>query len=332
MARTKKEKVEPLEDKDKALEAGLSAIEKEYGKGSVVFGPNISFPEIERIPTGAISLDRALTGGYAKGRIIEIYGPESSGKTTLTLHAIAECQKKGGRCAFVDVEHAMDPEYAKALGVDMEKIVFSQPDSAEQALNITEMLVRTDALDLIVIDSVSALTPAKEIEGEIGDNVIGLQARLMSQAMRKLAGISHKTGTTIIFINQIRMKIGVMFGNPETTSGGNALKFYASQRLDVRRTGTISQGDDKTGITCKVKVVKSKVGKPFQLAEFNIKFGEGIDWAADLLNNAVIAGIVDKAGAWYSYNGERIGQGEKNATDTIRTTPGMADELQSKIL
>ena len=331
MAKATKKEISENTNKDEALELGLQQIQKQYGKGCVVFGPNTSWKEVDRIPTGSISLDQALSGGYGKGRIVEIYGPESSGKTTLTLHAMAECQKQGGKCAFVDVEHAMDAKYARALGVDMDSLVFSQPDSAEQALNIVEMLVRTNALDLIVVDSVSALVPEKEIEGEVGDSVMGLQARLMSQAMRKLAGIVYKSNTCVIFINQIRMKIGVMFGSPETTTGGNALKFYASQRLDVRRTGAISEGDDKTGITCRVKVVKSKIGPPFGQAEFNIMFGTGIDSMADLISVAVAKGIVEKSGAWYSYKEEKIGQGEKNAAKTIEENEKIRNEILKEL-
>jgi recombination protein RecA len=315
-----------------ALELVLTSIEKQFGKGTVITGQTTVFPEIARIPSGSIALDRALAGGYAKGRIIEILGPESSGKTTLALHAIAECQKQGGICAFIDAEHALDVYYAAALGVDIDTLLISQPDNGEQALNIAEMLVRSGAVDLIVIDSVSALVPRVEIEGEVGDTHMGLQARLMSQAMRMLVGPASKTDTAVMFVNQIRMKIGVMFGSPETTSGGNALKFYASQRLDIRRIQTLSQGEDKTGIRTRVKVAKNKVGAPFKMVEFNIMFGQGIDWAMDLLDLATSMGFISKSGSWYAYKEENIGQGTTKAAQFIRDNPQVAAELQESIL
>jgi recombination protein RecA len=319
------------EDKDKALELAISALEKEFGKGVVITGQS-NFPEIPKTGSGSIQLDKALNGGYPKGRIIEIYGPESSGKTTLTLHAIAEYQKDGGRCAFIDAEHALDIHYAAALGVDIDNLLISQPDSGEQALQVAEKLTRSGVVDMIVIDSVSALVPRAELEGEIGDSSVGLQARLMSQAMRMLIGCARESETTIMFINQIRMKIGVMFGNPETTSGGNALKFYASQRLDIRRIKTLGTDDDKFANRVRVKVIKNKVGPPFRKVEFNINFGKGIDWANDILEMGLATGLIDRAGAWYSYKGERLGQGATNTAKHIEENPELAEELKSILL
>jgi len=319
------------DEKDKALELAVQTLTKEFGKGIIMTGATTEFPEIGRFGSGSVGLDKAMNGGWARGRILEIYGPESSGKTTLALHAIAECQKNGGTCAFIDAEHSLDVHYASALGVDIETLLISQPDSGEDCLNVAETLTRSGAVDLIVIDSVSALVPKAELEGNIGDQRPGRQAAIMSQAMRMLVGPAKKTDTAIIFINQIRYKIGVMFGSPETTSGGNALKFYASQRLDIRRIATLSQGEDKYGIRTRVKVVKNKVGPPFKDVEFNIIFGKGIDWATDLLDLAESMGIIDKAGAWYSYKGERLGQGSSNASKAIATTDGLADELRDRI-
>lgn len=319
-------------DKTKALDTALSQIEKAYGKGSIwKLGqrPNI---EIEAISTGSIGLDLALgIGGVPKGRIIEVFGPESSGKTTLTLQVIAESQKKGGVCAFVDAEHALDPVYAKKLGVDINELVLTQPDTGEQALEIADTLVRSGAIDVVVIDSVAALVPKAEIEGEMGDSHMGLQARLMSQALRKLTGSISKTNCTIIFINQIRMKIGVMFGSPETTTGGNALKFYASVRLDIRRTGAIKEKDDVVGSQTKVKVVKNKVSPPFKIAEFDIMYGEGISKVGELIDLGVKADIVEKSGSWYSYNNERIGQGRENSKTFLKNNPAIANEIEQKL-
>ena len=287
--------------------------------------------KVETIPTGSISLDLALGGGLPKGRIIEIYGPESSGKTTLTLHAIAEIQKAGGTAAFIDAEHALDPEYAKKIGVDTDNLLLSQPDNGEQALEITETLVRSNAVDLIVVDSVAALVPRAEIEGEMGDSHMGLQARLMSQALRKLTGVISRSNTTVIFINQIRMKIGVMFGNPETTTGGNALKFYASVRMDIRRISQIKQGDQAIGNRTRVKVVKNKIAPPFREAEFDIMFNEGISKSGDILDLAVNKNIVEKAGAWFSYGGEKIGQGREASKQYLNNNPKVMDEIAKKI-
>ena len=319
-------------EKDEAFKAGIAEITKEYGKGTIFLGNESAFAEVPRIPTGSIGLDLAMGGGWAKGRIVEIFGPASAGKTTLTLHAIAECQKMGGKCAFVDMEHALDTRYASNLKVNVDKLAIAQPGSAEQALNIAERLARTGAVDLIVIDSVSALVPEKEIEGEIGEQTIGLQARLMSQAMRILATVGHQTGCTFLFINQIRMKIGVMYGNPEVVSGGNALKFYASQRLDIRQKEVVKVGEEKVGISSLVKVVKSKVSAPFREAQFNIIFGEGIDWADDLLTVAVDKKYIDRTGAWYSYKNEKIGQGAANAARYLREHPDVAKQLRDFIL
>ena len=320
-----------MSDKDQIFETCIKELEKEYGKGIISVGTKGTSSLIPRIPSGSIGLDFALSGGYAKGRIIEIYGPESSGKTTLALHAIGECQKLGGKCAFIDMEHALDVGYASGIGVDTEKLAITQPNSAEQALNIAERLARTGTVDLIVIDSVSALIPEKEIEGAIGNQQVGKQAQLMSQTMRKFAPVCHISGTAVIFINQIRMKIGVMFGNPETTSGGNALKFFASQRLDIRKRDVVKNGDEAIGITSRVKVVKSKVGPPFREVFFNIMFGTGIDWANDLLSVAVSKDLVEKSGAWYTINGERL-QGASKVAKYLEANPKVAKELKAKIL
>ncbi len=319
-------------DKNKALETALSQIEKAYGKGSIWKLGQRPAIEIEAISTGSIGLDLALgIGGLPKGRIIEIFGPESSGKTTLTLQVIAEAQKKGGACAFIDAEHALDPIYAKKIGVNIDELVLSQPDTGEQALEIADTLVRSGAIDVLIIDSVAALVPKAEIEGEMGDSHMGLQARLMSQALRKLTGSISKTNCMIIFINQIRMKIGVMFGSPETTTGGNALKFYASVRLDIRRTGSIKDKEEVTGSQTKVKVVKNKVSPPFKMAEFDIMYGEGISKVGELIDLGVKADIVEKSGSWYSYNNERIGQGRENAKIFLRKNPNIANEVEDKL-
>jgi len=299
-------------EKTKAVKAAMEAVNKTYGKGSIFRMGERPTVDVPSISTGSPSLDRALgIGGYPRGRVVEIYGPEASGKTTLALHAIAECQKAGGIAAFVDAEHALDVRYAKALGVQPERLLLSQPDSGEQALEITETLIRSGAVDLVVIDSVAALVPRAEIEGEMGDSHMGLQARLMSQALRKLTSVSHRTNTTVMFINQLRMKIGVMFGSPETTTGGNALKYYSSVRLDVRRIGALKNGDQIIGNRTRVKVVKNKMAPPFTLVEFDIRYGEGIDVAADLLDNAVARGVVDKSGSYYAFGGERLAQGRE---------------------
>ncbi len=321
------------ENKKKALGAALGQIEKQFGKGSVMrMGDSTASRDIEAISTGSLSLDIALgVGGLPKGRVVEIYGPESSGKTTLTLQVIAEAQKLGGTAAFVDAEHALDPVYAGKLGVDVDDLLVSQPDTGEQALEITDMLVRSGAVDIVVVDSVAALTPKAEIEGDMGDHHVGLQARLMSQALRKLTGNIKRSNTLVIFINQIRMKIGVMFGNPETTTGGNALKFYSSVRLDIRRTGAIKKGDEILGNETRVKVVKNKVAPPFKQAEFEILYGEGISHEAELISLGVQHGFVDKSGAWYSYNGDRIGQGKDNVRNFLKDNPAIADEIEEKI-
>lgn len=320
-------------EKDKALAAALSQIEKNFGKGSVMKLGQHQGMNIGAISTGSLSLDAALgIGGLPKGRIIEIFGPESSGKTTLTLHAVAECQKAGGQPVFIDAEHALDVSYAKALGVDTNNLIVSQPDTGEQALEIADTLVRSGAVDMIVIDSVAALVPKAEIDGEMGDSHMGLQARLMSQALRKLTASISKSNCIIIFINQIRMKIGVMFGNPETTTGGNALKFYASVRLDIRRTGSIKDGEEVVGSQTRVKVVKNKVAPPFRQADFDITYGEGISLEGEIVDLGVSQGLVEKSGAWYSYNENRIGQGRENAKKYLRTNPEVAEELRKKIL
>lgn len=318
--------------KEKALEMALSQIEKQFGKGSVMKLGADSKLEVDVIPTGSLSLDLALgVGGIPKGRIVEIYGPESSGKTTVTLHMIAEAQKMGGTAAFIDAEHALDPSYAKSLGVDIENLIVSQPDTGEQALEITEALVRSGAIDIIVVDSVAALVPKAEIDGEMGDSHMGLQARMMSQALRKLTGAINKSNTCAIFINQLREKIGVMFGNPETTTGGRALKFYASVRLDVRKIDTIKQGDDMVGNRTRVKVVKNKIAPPFKQAEFDIMYGLGISKEGDILEVGADAGIVDKAGAWYSYNDSKLGQGKENCKQFLKENPEIMNEIESKV-
>ncbi|PLS20524.1 recombinase RecA [Neptunicoccus cionae] len=319
-------------DKQKALESALGQIERQFGKGSIMkLGAN-PVMDVEATSTGSIGLDIALgIGGIPKGRIIEIYGPESSGKTTLTLHCIAEEQKKGGVCAFVDAEHALDPTYAKKLGVDLDELLISQPDAGEQALEITDTLVRSGAVSMVVVDSVAALTPKSELEGDMGDHQVGAQARLMSQAMRKLTGSISKSKCTVIFINQIRMKIGVMFGSPETTSGGNALKFYASVRLDIRRTGAIKDRDEVVGNATRVKIVKNKVAPPFKQAEFDIMYGEGISKRGELVDLGVKAGIVEKSGSWFSYGDQRIGQGRENAKNFLKENPQVAWEIEDKI-
>ena len=321
------------ENRKKALAAALSQIEKQFGKGSVMrLGDAGATYEVESIPTGSLGLDIALgVGGIPRGRVIEIFGPESSGKTTLTLAIIASAQSHGGTAAFVDAEHALDPVYAEKLGVKVNDLLVSQPDTGEQALEITDMLVRSGAVDVVVVDSVAALTPKAEIEGEMGDSLPGLQARLMSQALRKLTGTIKRTNCLVIFINQIRMKIGVMFGNPETTTGGNALKFYASVRLDIRRIGSIKKNDEVIGNETRVKVVKNKVAPPFREAIFDILYGEGISRQGEIIDLGVQAKLVDKAGAWYSYNGERIGQGKDNAREFLRENPEMAREIENKI-
>jgi recombination protein RecA len=321
------------ENRKKALAAALGQIEKQFGKGSVMrLGDASATYDVEAISTGSLGLDIALgVGGLPRGRIIEIYGPESSGKTTLTLQVIAEAQRAGGTAAFVDAEHALDPVYAEKLGVNVQELLVSQPDTGEQALEITDMLVRSGAVDVVVVDSVAALTPKAEIEGEMGDAHVGLQARLMSQALRKLTGNIKRSNTIVIFINQIRMKIGVMFGNPETTTGGNALKFYASVRLDIRRIGAIKNGEEVIGNQTRVKVVKNKVAPPFREAEFEIMYGQGISRTGEIIDIGVAQGLVEKSGSWYSYNGERIGQGKENARNFLQQNPEIAREIETKI-
>ncbi len=320
-------------DKQKALESALAQIERQFGKGSIMkLGENNPVMEIEATSTGSLGLDIALgIGGLPKGRIVEIYGPESSGKTTLTLHVVAEEQKKGGVCAFVDAEHALDPQYAKKLGVNLDELLISQPDTGEQALEIVDTLVRSGAVSLIVVDSVAALTPKAELEGDMGDATVGAQARLMSQAMRKLTASIGRSNCMVIFINQIRMKIGVMFGSPETTTGGNALKFYASVRLDIRRIGAIKDREEVVGNTTRVKVVKNKVAPPFKQVEFDIMYGEGISKTGELVDIGVKAGVVEKSGAWYSYGDERIGQGRENAKSFLKANPLVAASIEDKI-
>ena len=320
-------------EKQKALDSALAQIERQFGKGSIMkLGADNPVQEIEATSTGSLGLDIALgIGGLPKGRIIEIYGPEGSGKTTLTLHCVAEEQKKGGVCAFVDAEHALDPQYAKKLGVDLDELLISQPDTGEQALEITDTLVRSGAVSMVVVDSVAALTPKSELEGDMGDHNVGVQARLMSQAMRKLTGSISKSNCMVIFINQIRMKIGVMFGSPETTTGGNALKFYSSVRLDIRRIGAIKDRDEIVGNATRVKVVKNKVAPPFKQVEFDIMYGEGISKNGELLDLGVTAGVVEKSGAWYSYGDERIGQGRENAKIFLSENSEIAYELEDKI-
>jgi len=321
------------DNKAKALSAALSQIEKQFGKGSIMrMGDSDIGEDIQAVSTGSLGLDIALgIGGLPRGRIVEIYGPESSGKTTLTLSVIAEMQKMGGVAAFIDAEHALDPQYAAKLGVNVPELLISQPDTGEQALEIADMLVRSGSVDIVVVDSVAALTPRAEIEGEMGDSHMGLQARLMSQALRKLTGNIKRTNTLVIFINQIRMKIGVMFGNPETTTGGNALKFYASVRLDIRRTGAIKKGDEVTGSETRVKVIKNKVAPPFKQAEFDIMYGEGISRLGEIIELGSNIKLIEKAGAWYSYNGEKIGQGKENAKEFLREHPEIAKDLEDKI-
>ena len=319
------------EEKRKALEAAMGQIEKEFGKGSVMKLGEYKTLNIEAIPTGALSLDIALgIGGIPKGRIIEIFGPESSGKTTLALHMIAECQKGGGEAAFIDAEHALDPVYSKHLGVDIDNLIVSQPDTGEQALEIAEALVRSGAIDIVVIDSVAALVPKAEIDGDMGDAHVGLQARLMSQALRKLAGVVNKSNATIIFINQLREKVGIMFGNPETTPGGRALKFYSSVRLDIRKTDNIKEDGEVKGSHVRVKVVKNKVAPPFREAEFDIIYGKGISKSGNILDLAVNLDLVEKSGAWFSYNGDRIGQGRENAKKYLEDNPKIMEELEGK--
>ena len=321
------------ENRKKALAAALSQIEKQFGKGSVMrMGDANAVRNIETVSTGSLSLDLALgVGGVPKGRIVEIYGPESSGKTTMTLHIVAEAQKAGGTCAFVDAEHALDPVYSEKLGVDMDELLVSQPDTGEQALEITDMLVRSGAVDVVVVDSVAALTPKAEIEGEMGDSHVGLQARLMSQALRKLTANIKRSNCVVIFINQIRMKIGVMFGSPETTTGGNALKFYASVRLDIRRTGAIKKGDEVVGNETRVKVVKNKVAPPFRQATFEILYGEGVSREGEIIELGVGQGLIEKSGAWYSYNGDRIGQGRENVRNFLKENPEITRQLETQI-
>jgi recombination protein RecA len=320
-------------EKSKALQAALAQIEKQFGKGTIMrLGEGEVIEDIQVVSTGSLGLDIALgVGGLPRGRVIEIYGPESSGKTTLTLQVIAEMQKQMGTCAFVDAEHALDIQYAQKLGVNLQELLISQPDTGEQALEIVDSLVRSGAVDLIVVDSVAALTPKAELEGDMGDSLPGLQARLMSQALRKLTATIKKTNCMVIFINQIRMKIGVMFGSPETTTGGNALKFYASVRLDIRRTGTIKKGEDSIGNETKVKVVKNKVAPPFKTAEFDILFGEGISRLGEIIDLGVNARVIEKSGAWYAYNGEKIGQGRDNSREFLRENPALAIEIENKV-
>jgi len=321
------------ENKAKALNAALGQIERQFGKGTVMrLGDDRAVQDIQAIPTGSLSLDIALgIGGLPRGRVVEIYGPESSGKTTLTLQVVAEAQKLGGACAFVDAEHALDPSYAEKIGVNVDDLLVSQPDTGEQALEITDMLVRSGAVDVVVVDSVAALTPKAEIEGEMGDSHVGLQARLMSQALRKLTANIKRSNTLVIFINQIRMKIGVMFGNPETTTGGNALKFYSSVRLDIRRIGAIKKGDEVVGNQTRVKVVKNKVAPPFKQCEFDILYNEGISHEGELVDLGVLHKLVEKSGAWYSYGKERIGQGRDNARQFLKDNPVIATELETRI-
>lgn len=331
---TKEKKTEVLTDekKDQLLQDALKAIEKEYGKGSIMRLGDRAAVSVDAIPSGSLALDKALgIGGYPKGRIIEIFGPESSGKTTLALHAIAECQKQGGRCAFIDAENAIDPVYAKHLGVDIDELILSQPDSGEQALDITELLIKSGAIDLVVVDSVAALVPQAELDGEMGDASVGLQARLMSKAMRKLAGVMNHSNTTAIFINQLREKVGIMFGNPETTPGGRALKFYSSVRLDVRRSETLKNGGDAYGNVTKIKVVKNKVAPPFKTATVNIIYGEGISHADELISLAVENDIIEKAGAWFSYEGEKIGQGINSVREYLKSHPEFEEKVSAQL-
>src|SRR3954468_16693221 len=320
-------------EKAKALQAALAQIEKQFGKGSIMkLGEGEVIEDIEVVSTGSLGLDIALgVGGLPRGRVVEIYGPESSGKTTLTLQVIAEMQKLAGTCAFIDAEHALDVQYAQKLGVNLQELLISQPDTGEQALEIVDALVRSGSVDLIIVDSVAALTPKAELEGEMGDSLPGLQARLMSQALRKLTGTIKKSNTMVIFINQIRMKIGVMFGSPETTTGGNALKFYASVRLDIRRIGSIKRGEEVVGNETKVKVVKNKVAPPFKEAEFDILYGQGISREGEIIDLGVVAKVIEKSGAWYAYNGEKIGQGKDNAREFLKENPDLAVEIENKV-
>jgi len=328
-----KEKDAGMDDKKKALDAALAQIERAFGKGSVMkLGTGGESVEIETVSTGSLGLDIALgIGGLPRGRIVEIYGPESSGKTTLALHVIAQAQKGGGTCAFIDAEHALDPAYARKLGVNIDELLISQPDAGEQALEIADTLVRSGAIDVLVVDSVAALVPRAELEGEMGDSHMGLHARLMSQALRKLTGSISKSGCMVIFINQIRMKIGVMFGNPETTTGGNALKFYASVRLDIRRIGAIKDRETVVGNQTRVKVVKNKLAPPFRVVEFDIMYGEGVSKLGELIDLGSQAGVVEKSGAWFSYDGQRIGQGRENAKQFLRDNPAVADAIEKKV-
>ncbi len=321
------------ENRKQALTAALTQIERQFGKGAIMrMGDGSQAANVDIISTGSLTLDIALgIGGVPRGRVIEIYGPESSGKTTMTLHVVAEAQKAGGTAAFVDAEHALDPQYAEKLGVNVEDLLVSQPDTGEQALEITDMLVRSGAVDIVVVDSVAALTPKAEIEGDMGDSHVGLQARLMSQALRKLTGNIKRSNCTVIFINQIRMKIGVMFGSPETTTGGNALKFYSSVRLDIRRIGAIKKGDEVIGNQTRVKVVKNKMAPPFRQAEFEILYGQGVSHEGEIIDLGVANNIVDKSGAWYSYQGDRVGQGKENAREFLKTNPDIAQEIEGKI-
>jgi recombination protein RecA len=331
-AKTMGDKPTENEGKTKALGLAMETIEKQFGKGAIMkLGEAHATTTVETTPTGALSLDLALGGGIPRGRVVEIYGPESSGKTTLTLHAIAQVQKAGGTAAFIDAEHALDPAYAKRIGVDIDNLLLSQPDNGEQALEIVETLVRSNAVDLIVVDSVAALVPRAEIEGDMGDSLPGLQARLMSQALRKLTGVINRSKATVIFINQIRMKIGIMFGNPETTTGGNALKFYASVRMDIRRIGQIKAGETVIGNRTRVKVVKNKIAPPFREAEFDIMYNEGINTAGDILDLAAARNLVEKSGAWYALNDEKIGQGREAAKQYLQDNPKIMADLEAKI-
>ena len=319
--------------KKQSLDTALKQIESQFGKGTIMKLGTRETVEVPSIPTGSFGLDNALgIGGLPKGRVVEIYGPESSGKTTLTLQIIAECQKAGGSAAFIDAEHALDPEYAKALGVDIDELLLSQPDTGEQALEVTDMLVKSGSLDVIVVDSVAALVPRAELEGDMGDSHVGLQARLMSQALRKITGSIQKSNTLVIFINQIRMKIGVMFGSPETTTGGNALKFYSSVRLDIRRIGAIKDGDEVIGNETRVKVVKNKMAPPFKVVEFQILYGKGINKNAEIIEFAVKKGIIEKAGAWYSYKGDKIGQGIAKSSEFLKENPKVLEEIEASVL
>ena len=335
--KAKQLKIEDIENqkdsaKEKALQEAFKTIEKAYGKGSIMKLGDANYEKIEVIPSGSIALDIALgVGGYPKGRIIEVFGPESSGKTTFALHAVAEAQKKGGYAAFIDAEHALDPTYAKALGVDTDNLILSQPDNGEQALEIVEALVRSNVIDIIVIDSVAALVPKAEIEGDMGDSHVGLQARLMSQAMRKLAGIINKSKTVAIFINQIREKVGVLFGSPETTSGGRALKFYSTIRMDIRRVDQIKQGTEAIGNLTRVKIVKNKVAPPFKTIEVDLIYGKGISYEGEVLDMATNLDVVEKSGSWFSYNGERLGQGRETVKELLRKNPELAKEIEQKI-